>query len=102
MESGVFDTVGVQSVLLVLGRRMEVEDGRAEATTKASGWLRVCRFDVVAQDGYVVTVFATMRAKGDAGVPWTFTYSPSKKIGKKFIQGSTKMAKVFVEYSPRH
>lgn len=55
-------------MLLVLGRRMEVKDGRTEAAAEASGRFRMDRFNVVTEHRYVVTVFVAVRAERYPGV----------------------------------
>lgn len=52
---------------------MEVENGRTETATKASVWLRMGRFDVVPEDGNIVTILATVRAKRYSGISGAFT-----------------------------
>jgi hypothetical protein len=52
---------------------MEVENGSAETATKAAIRFRMSRFDVVPEDGNIVTILATVRAKRYSGISGAFT-----------------------------
>ena len=64
--------MGVKCMLFVLGRRVQIENGSAEAAAQASGRLGVVRFHVISEDGDVMAVFTAMRAIRHAGVSRSF------------------------------
>jgi hypothetical protein len=52
---------------------MEVENSSTETATKAAVWFRMGRFDVVPEDGNIVTILATVGAKRYSSISRAFT-----------------------------